>query len=149
MAGSIDGIRFEGDQFHISGWACQVANKASIEVRVYADHSAIDNPKGTLVVAGRANLANEPAVDRLCGDHKGKHRFGLDIPNHALTIYRGREVYANGFVGGVEGAALWGSGAKRFPDAPVFRDVPEALPALSGTYVGAPQHPRVFTRGSP
>jgi hypothetical protein len=30
--GHIDGIRFEGDQFHIWGWACQVGNKASIEL---------------------------------------------------------------------------------------------------------------------
>ena len=145
MAGHIDGIRFEGDQFHIWGWACQVGNKDSIDVRIYADHSAIDNPKGKFVFAGKANLDNEPAVDQLCDDQKGKHRFWLDIPNQALTTYRGRELYANGFVAGVEGAALWGSGAKRFPDPPVFRDVPETLPALTGTYVRTPQHPRVFT----
>jgi hypothetical protein len=145
MAGNIDGIRFEGDQFHIWGWACQVGNKASIEVRVYADHSAVDTPKGKFVFAGKANLDNEPAVDRLCGDQKGKHRFGLDIPNQALTTYRGRGLYVNGFVAGIEGVALWGSGAKRFPDPPVFRDVPESLPPLTGDYVSTPQHPRVFT----
>jgi hypothetical protein len=145
MAGSIDFIRFEGDQFHISGWACQVGNKAAIDVRIYADHSAVDNPKGKFVFAGKANLDNEAAVDGLCGDQKGKHRFWLDIPNPVLATYRGRELYAHGFVGGVEGPAFWGSGAQRFPDPPVFRHVPETLPALSGTYVGAPQHPRVFT----
>jgi hypothetical protein len=145
MAGHIDGIRFEGDQFHIWGWACEVGNKASIDVRVYADHSAVDHPKGEFVLAGKANLENEPAVDQLCGDQKGKHRFGLDLPNQALTTYRGRELYVNGFVAGVEGAALAGSGAKRFPDPPVFRDVPESLPPLAGSYVSAPQHPRVFT----
>jgi hypothetical protein len=145
LAGNIDGIRFEGDQFHIWGWPCQVGNKASIEVRIYADHSAVETPKGKFVFAGKANLDNEPAVDRLCGDQKGKHRFWLDIPNHALVTYRGRELYANGFAGGVEGAALWGSGAKRFPDPPVFRDVPESLPPLAGAYVSAPEHPRVFT----
>jgi hypothetical protein len=145
IIGNIDGIRFEGDQFHIWGWACQVGNKESIDVRVYTDHSAVDTPKGKFVFAGKANLDNEPAVDRLCGDQKGKHRFGLDIPNHALATYRGRQLYANGVVGGVEGAALAGSGAKLFPDPPVFRDVPEAFPALAGTYVSATQHPRVFT----
>ena len=65
MAGHIDGIRFEGDQFHIWGWACQVGNKHSIEVRVYADHSAVDTPKGKFVFAGKANLDNESAVDQL------------------------------------------------------------------------------------
>jgi hypothetical protein len=145
MVGNIDGIRFEGDQFHIWGWACQVGNKESIDVRVYADRSAADTPKGKFVFAGKANLDNEPAVDRLCGDQKGKHRFGLDIPNDALATYRGRRLYANGIVGGVEGAALAGSGAKLFPDPPVFRNVSEAFPALAGTYVSATQHPRVFT----
>jgi hypothetical protein len=103
MAGNIDGIRFEGDQFHIWGWACRVGDKDSIGVRVYADHSAVDTPKGKFVFAGKANLNNEPAVDRLCGGDKGKHRFGLDIPNNALAIYRGRKLYANGVENGVEG----------------------------------------------
>jgi len=145
MAGHIDGVRFEGDQFHIWGWACQVGNKDSIEVRVYADHSAVDTPKGKFVLAGKANLDNEPAVDRLCGDEKGKHRFGLDIPNNALETYRGRKLHANGVVNGVEGTALAGSGAKMFPDPPVFRDMPETFPGPPGTYVSSPQHPRVFT----
>jgi hypothetical protein len=144
MACSIDGVRFEGDQFHIWGWACQVGNKDSIEVRIYADHSATDNPKGKLVFAGKANLDNESAVDRLCGDQKGKHRFWLDIPNQALATYRGRELYANGFVAGAEGVALAGSGEKRFPDPPVFRVLPKSFPALSGKYVSSAQHPRVF-----
>jgi hypothetical protein len=112
---------------------------------VYADHSAVDHPKGEFVLAGKANLKNEPAVDQLCGDQKGKHRFGLDIPNQALTTHRGRELYVNGFVAGVEGVALAGSGAKRFPDPPVFRDVPESLP-LSPAAMLARRSIRVFSQ---
>jgi isocitrate lyase len=47
VTGVIDGVRLEGDQYYVSGWACQQGNSSSIEVHIYADHSAYEKPAGT------------------------------------------------------------------------------------------------------
>src|SRR5580700_12178939 len=64
VTGVIDGVGFEGDQYYVHGWACQEGNRGSIGVNLYANHPA----PGTYVMAGTANLDNEPAVDRECYD---------------------------------------------------------------------------------
>lgn len=136
VVGQVDGIRFEGDRFQVWGWACQQGEKDSIEVHIYADHSAYDKPAGTFVLAGAANLANEPAVDRACHDHGSRHRFEIVLPNQILIPYQGRKLYAHGIreKEGVQNAALEGSGAMLFPH-----------PSLSGSYSSGTAHPRVFT----
>ena len=133
VVGHIDGIRFEGKQFQIWGWACQKGTTGSIDVHIYADHSAYDTPKGTFVLAGVANLGNEPAVDQACQDHGSMHRFNVELPNQTLATYQGRKLYVHGIrkQDGVPNAALDGSGALQFP-----------YPSLSGTYTSSAAHPR-------
>jgi hypothetical protein len=136
IVGHIDGIRLDGGQFQISGWACQQGIAESIGVHIYADHSAYDAPKGTLVVAAMANLASEPAVNQACQDREGAHRFQVDLPDRILSTYEGRKLFVHGIrkVEGVPNAALDGSGALQFP-----------YPSLSGAYTSSAAHPRVFT----
>jgi hypothetical protein len=136
VVGHIDGLRIEGEQFQISGWACQQGISDSIDVHIYADHSAYDTPKGAFVLAGSANLANEPAVDQACEDHGGKHRFQIALPNKVLSTYQERKLFVHGVrkEDGVPNAVLSGSGTMQFPNPP-----------LSGTYSSSAQNPRVFT----
>lgn len=50
----VDGVFHEGAQPFVQGWACQQGNRASVDVKIYADA-----PKGTLVVAGRADADSD------------------------------------------------------------------------------------------
>lgn len=147
VVGHIDGIRFEREQFYIRGWACQQGNKDSLDVHIYADRSAYDNPKGTLVLSGTANLENEASVDQACQGHGGKHRFEIALPAAVLVKYQGRKLYAHGIrkQDGAPNAALARSGEEIFPSPPIFRSVPDSYPRLSGTYTSLAEHPRVFT----
>jgi hypothetical protein len=135
VVGNIDGISNDGGQLYLSGWACQQGNPAPIEVHIYADRSAYDQPPGVFVTAGKAELANEPPVSQACQDPKGgKHRFKIELSNQRLKSYRQRKLYAHGIaiVGNVENTAIGGSGSKRFPEpawppeqqAPNFLDGP-------------------------
>lgn len=146
IAGHIDGIRFEGDQFHVWGWACELGHKEPVELRVYADHAANDRPRGAFVGVGtKANLPAEAAVNNVCKDQTdGKHRFAIDLPNEVLAKYKGKRIFIHGLVGGAEDAMLMRSGELQFPDPPVFRVLPKTFPVLSGKYVSSAQHPRVF-----
>ena len=63
VTGVIDGVAFEGDQYYVHGWACQQGNRGSIGINIYANHPAGGKPPGTYVMAGTADLNNEPAVD--------------------------------------------------------------------------------------
>ena len=147
VVGHVDGIRFEGEQFHIWGWACQQGDDHPIGIHLYADHAANDKPKGIFVLAGTANLASEAAIDQLCQDHGGKHRFQIDVPSQALSAHRGQKIYVHGVraAGGVENVPLAESGKWQFPGPPVFRTMPATFPPLAGAYQSSPQHPRVFT----
>ena len=137
VVGNIDGISNDGGQVYLSGWACQQGNPASIEVHIYADRSAFDKPPGIFVTAGKAELANEPAVAQACQDSKGgKHRFKIELPNQRLKSYRRRKLYAHGIaaVGNVENAAIGGSGSKRFPE-PAWPPEPRGPNLLDGPRV--------------
>jgi hypothetical protein len=68
VVGNIDGISFDGGQAYVSGWACLQGNSGSIDVHIYADRSAYDKPPGIFVMAGKAELAGEPAVGQACQD---------------------------------------------------------------------------------
>jgi hypothetical protein len=81
VTGVIDGVAFEGDQYYVHGWACQEGNRGSIGINIYANHPAGGKPPGTYVMAGTADLNNEPAVDRECRDaNGGRHRFRSHCP---------------------------------------------------------------------
>jgi hypothetical protein len=140
IVGSIDGMRFEKDQYQIFGWACQQGRKDSIAVQVFAGNS--------LLLGGRADRDSEPAVNRTCQDPQGgRHRFWISLPNQALAAHQGEKLTVRGIrvVGSVENSALWGSEKLLLPEPPVFRTVPEHFPNLAGAYQSSARHPRVFT----
>src|ERR1700730_4111851 len=137
VTGVIDGVRLEGDQSYVSGWACQQGNSGSIEVHIYADHSAYEKPAGTFVTAGKADLENEPAVNHECQDTKGgKHRFHIGLPNQLMRTFQKRKLYAHGIAiaGNVENAALARSGALQFPK-PAWPAEPPTPNLLDGARV--------------
>jgi hypothetical protein len=118
VTGVIDGVTFETDQYYVHGWACQEGQRGSVDVHLYADHSAYEKPAGTFVTAGTANLDNEPAVDRECRDADGgKHRFKIALPNQLMRTFEGKKLYAHGIAiaGNVENSAIAGSGRFQFP----------------------------------
>jgi hypothetical protein len=134
VTGVIDAIRYEADQYYVYGWACQEGIRSSIEVHLYAGHAAGDNPAGTFVTAGTADLANEPAVDRECHDADGgKHRFQIAVPNQLLRSFQHQKLYIHGIglVGNVENAAIAGSGSFAFPE-PKWPPDPPTPNFLSG-----------------
>src|SRR5262249_46288217 len=90
VVGHIDGVRFERDSYYVAGWACQEGMQTSIDIHIYADHSAYDAQKGTFVLAGIAHLESEPAVDQACQSHGGRHRFRIELSNQVLSIFQGR-----------------------------------------------------------
>ena len=135
VTGVIDAIRYEGDQYYVSGWACQEGIRGSIEVHLYAGHAAGDKPPGTFVTAGTADLSNEPAVDRECHDADGgKHRFQIAMPNQLLRSFQHQKLYVHGIalVGNVENAAIAGSGRFAFtePKWPADPPTPNFLTGL-------------------
>src|SRR5580658_894470 len=118
VTGVIDGVAFEGDQYYVHGWACQEGNRDSIGVNIYAGHPAGGTPPGTYVMAGTANLDNEPAVDHECHDaNGGKHRFKIALPNQLMRTFEGKKLFAHGIAvaGNVASAAIAGSGRFEFP----------------------------------
>jgi len=137
VTGVIDGVRLEGDQYYVFGWACQEGQRGSIDVHLYADHSAYEKPAGTFVTAGTANLDNEPAVDRECHDADGgKHRFKIALPNQLMRTFEGKKLYAHGIAiaGNVENAAIAGSGKFQFPK-PAWPAEPPTPNVLDGARV--------------
>jgi hypothetical protein len=147
IIGHIDGVAVDDVGAHVHGWACQQGRPESITVHIYANGGAYDAVKGTLVLAGKADLDEEPAVDRACQDTVGrKHRFDIPLPGASLLQLHGMPLYVHGIrvVGNVENAAIGGSGTTRFPDAPAVRRKPSSYPPLSGHYTNMNVHPRVF-----
>jgi hypothetical protein len=150
IVGHVDGARYDTNGAHVWGWACQQGRPESLVVHVYAAPSARDGTKQTFVVAGKADLGNEPAVDRACDDAGGhKHRFDVPLPGALLAGLRGQAIYVHGIrvAGSVENAAIGSSGTLVFPEAPLPRDTPAAYPPLTGTYAAIARHPRVFVSG--
>jgi hypothetical protein len=139
VTGVIDGVQFEGDQYYVHGWACQEGQRASIDVHIYAGHSAYERPPGTFVTVGTANLTNEPAVDRECHDaNGGKHRFRIPLPNQLLRTFQNKKLYAHGIAvaGNVENVAIAGSGNLELP-MPKWPPDPPTPQFLEGPAVAA------------
>jgi hypothetical protein len=136
VVGHIDWMRFEGDQFHIFGWACEPGHKEPVDLHVYADHAATDKPRGAFVGVGtKANLPAEAGVNNSCHDQAdAKHRFAIDLPNEVLAKYKGKKIFIHGLVGGNEDAQLMRSGELTFPDPPFFASFPRPfLSCLANT----------------
>ena len=139
VTGVIDGVMFEGDQYYVHGWACQEGNRGSISINIYANHPAGGSPAGTYVMAGTANLDNEPAVDRECHDaNGGKHRFRTALPNQLLRTFQGKKLYIHGIAiaDNVENVLLAGSGKFSFP-SPKWPPDPPTPNFLDGSPVAA------------
>lgn len=139
VTGVIDAVAFEGDQYYVHGWACQEGQRGSIDVHVYSGNVAGGHPPGVFVLAGTANLPNEPAVDRECHDADGgKHRFRLALPNQLLRSFQSKAVFVHGIAiaGNVDNAALAGSGRFKFP-GPKWPPDPRTPDFLDGTPVAA------------
>jgi hypothetical protein len=139
VIGVIDTISYEGEQYYVSGWACQQGIRGSIDVHLYAGHAAGDNPPGAFVTGGTADLANEPAVDRECHDaNGGRHRFRIAVPNQLLRSFHQEKLYIHGIAlaGNVENAAIGGSGRFSFPE-PEWPPDPPTPNFLSGPPVVA------------
>jgi hypothetical protein len=118
VTGVIDAIQYGTDQFFVAGWACQQGNRGSIDVHVYAGGAAGGKPPGTFVTGGKADIANEPAVDRECKDADGgKHRFRVALPNQLLRTFQRKSLFVHGIAlaGNVENAAIAGSGRFALP----------------------------------
>jgi hypothetical protein len=142
IVGRIDGISQDGEQYFVSGFACQQGQKASILVHVFADDG-----KHSFVIAGKANLESDGSIGQACQDRQGgKHRFFISLPaGHGQE----RSLFVDGIriVDGVANDAIAGSGTPlaRLPGV----EVPgPALPPLQGSYRGLAAHPRVFTTGT-
>jgi hypothetical protein len=139
VTGVIDAIRLEGDKNYVFGWACQQGNSGSVDVHIYADHSANETPRGTFVTGGKADLDSEPAVGHECQDPKGgKHRFKIALPNQLMRTFQKRKLYAHGIAlaGNVENAAIARSGALQFPK-PAWPAEPPTPNVLDGPRVAA------------
>jgi len=139
VTGVIDGVAFEGDAYYVHGWACQAGNRGSISVNLYANHAAGAKPPGTYVMAGTANLDNEPAVDRECRDtNGGKHRFRIALPNQLLRTFQGKKLFVHGIalIGNVENVLLAGSGNFSFP-VPKWPPEPPTPNFFDGSRVAA------------
>jgi hypothetical protein len=118
VIGVIDTIQYGSYQYYVSGWACQQGDRGSIDVHLYAGHAADGRPAGIFVTAGKADLDNEPAVDRECRDvNGGRHRFKIALPNQLLRTFQKKSLYAHGIAiaGNAENAAIAGSGRFQFP----------------------------------
>jgi hypothetical protein len=149
IIGHIDGISHDGDQYFISGWACQQGRSDSIQLHVYVDRSAYGTPPGTLAVIGWANFDNEPAVSQACQDRaNGQHRFFVALPPGAERQAEQGKLFVHGIrvVDGVPNSAIDGSGSTLHssPSIGVPFNTP-TVPPLSGTYRHLAEHPRVFT----
>lgn len=135
LAGNVDGLVMENNQFFVTGWACERGVPEPVSVHIYADHSAYDTPKGTFVIAGAANAPGEPEVARACADSSGgNHRFKLPLSNQTLEVYQGRRLVLHAVHrGGASGSLVIPASPLVFPP-----------PTLGGRYIGPSAHPYVF-----
>lgn len=132
-----------GDRYYVFGWACQRGSRASIDVHIYAGGAAGGKPPGTFLTGGKADLDNEPAVDRECQDaNGGKHRFKIELSNQLLRTFQRKSLFAHGIavVGNVENAAISQSGKFQLPSpkwppdppTPNFSMVRRSPPSIPG-----------------
>jgi hypothetical protein len=135
-------------QFYVSGWACQQGQHASIAVHVYANNPSGDSAQRTFIVAGKADIESETAVNQSCQDQTGKHRFRIALPHELLADGKAIRFYVHGIrvVGNVENTALTGSGEIQEPARWLRTRGP--FPPVSGTYTSLSTHPQVFTTQS-
>jgi hypothetical protein len=139
IIGFVDNIQYVGDRYYVFGWACQRGDRASIDVHIYAGGAAGGKPPGTFFTGGKADLDNEPAVDRECQDaNGGKHRFKIELSNQLLRTFQRKSLFAHGIavVGNVENAAISQSGKFQLP-SPKWPPDPPTPNFLDGPPVAA------------
>jgi hypothetical protein len=143
IVGNIDGISHDGEQFFISGWACQQGRSESIQLHIFA---GADPAKKVFLTAHKANFYSEAAVNRACEDRQGgKHRFLVALP---FGYGFDSKFFVHGIrvVDGVANEAIAGSGmALRRLDIPQLPFPAATVPAIAGSYRPLAEHPRVFT----
>jgi len=135
VTGVIDAVQYHDGQYYVTGWACQMGQRGSIDVTVSAGAA----PPGKFVIAGNANLASEPAVDRECRDtNDGKHRFSVVLPNQLLRTFQRKKLYLHGIAisGNTENALLAGSGNFTLP-SPKWPPDPPTPDILRGPRIAA------------
>ena len=93
VTGNVDSASVVGDQFVVSGWACDKNVNSSIYTHVYLHGPA---GVGTLVLAPLANIPNEAAVDASCGTSGIGHRFVISQPTSVTSTYPKVPVYIYG-----------------------------------------------------
>jgi hypothetical protein len=146
ILGNIDGIANDGEQYFVSGWACQQGQKESVQIHIYGSPSAGDAAKQVLVTASEANFDSELAVNRACQDAGGgKHRFFAALP-FGYGAQSRLSVHGIRVVDGVPNEAITGSGRplRRLDRLEMPFSTP-AAPPISGSYHALAGHPRVFT----
>src|ERR1700722_2735130 len=138
VTGVIDGVAFEGDQYYVQGWACQMGQTGSIDVHVYAGNVAGGRPPGVFVIGGPANLPNEPAVDHECHVAAGNHRFRIALSSQLLRSFQNKKLFVHGIAiaGNADNAALAGSGNFKLP-VPRWPADPRTPDFLDGAPVAA------------
>ena len=148
IVGNIDGLSNDGEQYFVSGWACQQWRSESIQIHIYASSPA-DPAKTVFVKANKANFDSEPAVNQSCHDDQGgKHRFFAALP-FGYTADSKLFVHGIRVVNGVANDAITGSGQPlRHLPAPEMPFPYPAAPAISGSYHSLRENPRVFTTKS-
>lgn len=142
IVGNIDGISRDGDHYFISGWACQQEQTKSIAVQLFAEHADNGVLKDGPILAERADLYSEPAVQEACHDRSfGQHRFVIALP-YSYRPESKLSVHGIRVVDGVPNDLIAGSGTKlalRPLNLPYH-----ALPHLTGAYRALAAHPGVF-----
>ncbi|MEK2690836.1 hypothetical protein [Bdellovibrio sp. GT3] len=94
ITGYVDGVKVEGSDFVVYGWACDKSVQKSIDVHLYVGGSA---GSGTGITGVTANFANEDAVNNLCQTtRKIAHRFNIRVPLSRVSSIADKSIYVHG-----------------------------------------------------
>ncbi len=97
VIGNIDGVMpaTETTGAYVWGWACETGDTRPIDLHLYAGGAYAQG--GTLATSGRANIANEAAVNSACQTALGTpHRFRIPLSTTTLLRFAGLKAYIHG-----------------------------------------------------
>jgi hypothetical protein len=118
IAGHIDGISQQGQDYYLQGWACARTNPSSINVHLYAGGPA-GGGWGTYVAAITANQASEPGVATACNSTGSNYRFSILLSQSVRQKFGGLRAYVHGISPfGLSNALIGNSGAFTIPPLP-------------------------------
>lgn len=118
VAGNVEGLIREGNQYSLSGWACSTGVRDPIDVDVYAGSS--------FLARARAEWDSEPAIAAACGTQGSRYRFRVPLTLEMRQQRGGQalNVYGISPTGvGANNLLLNGSGAYTIPAAAVIGDI--------------------------